>query len=66
MELEDAVHAAILTLKEGSDGALTESLLEIGVAENAVVINRDGVQETVGRFRILTRPEIKDYLANIA
>lgn len=28
MEIEDAVHTAILTLKEGMDGALSENLIE--------------------------------------
>ena len=28
MEIEDAVHNAILTLKEGMDGALNENLIE--------------------------------------
>lgn len=28
MEIEDAVHNAILTLKEGMDGALDENLIE--------------------------------------
>ena len=28
MEVEDAVHNAILTLKEGMDGALNENLIE--------------------------------------
>ncbi len=66
MELEDAVHAAILTLKEGSDGALSEHQLEIGVAENTVIKTRDGDEETVGRFRVLSAAEIADYLATIA
>ncbi|KAJ3301319.1 Proteasome subunit alpha type-2 [Kappamyces sp. JEL0829] len=30
MEIEDAVHTAILTLKEGMDGALSENLIEVG------------------------------------
>jgi hypothetical protein len=28
MEIEDAVHTAILTLKEGMDGSLDENLIE--------------------------------------
>lgn len=52
LELEDAVHSAILTLKEGFEGQMTEDNIEIGVC------NKDG-------FKTLTPTEIKDYLANI-
>jgi 20S proteasome subunit alpha 2 len=34
MELEDAIHTAILTLKEGFEGAITESNIESGLREN--------------------------------
>lgn len=53
MELEDAVHTAILTLKEGFEGQMTEDNIEIGIC------NPDG-------FRRLSPQEVKDYLANIA
>lgn len=36
MELEDAVHTAILTLKEGFEGQMTENNIEIGI------VNADG------------------------
>lgn len=52
LELEDAIHTAILTLKEGFEGQMTEDNIEIGVC------NKDG-------FRKLTPSEIKDYLASI-
>jgi len=52
LELEDAVHTAILTLKEGFEGQMTEDNIEIGIC------NSDG-------FRRLTPQEVKDYLANI-
>jgi 20S proteasome subunit alpha 2 len=65
MEIEDAVHTAILTLKEGMDGALNENLIEIGISETIVQANRDGVPEKVKKFRSLSPSEIKDYLANI-
>jgi len=54
LELEDAVHTAILTLKEGFEGQMTEDNVEIGIC-NA----QKG-------FRRLTPEEVKDYLASIA
>lgn len=53
LELEDAVHTAILTLKESFEGQMTEDNIEIGIC------NSDG-------FKRLSPPEIKDYLAAIA
>merc|ERR1712020_602029 len=53
LELEDAVHTAILTLKEGFEGQMTEDNIEIGIC------NEKG-------FRRLSPQEVKDYLANIA
>merc|ERR1712087_139381 len=50
MELEDAVHTAILTLKEGFEGQLTGENIEIGVI---------GEDRT---FRVLTAAEVEDYL----
>ena len=52
VELEDAVHTAILTLKESFEGQMTEDNIEIGIC------NKDG-------FRKLTPSEVKDYLATI-
>ncbi|XP_070535927.1 proteasome subunit alpha type-2 [Ptychodera flava] len=53
LELEDAVHTAILTLKESFEGQMTEDNIEIGIC------NENG-------FRRLTPAEVKDYLASIA
>ncbi|KAJ3066715.1 Proteasome subunit alpha type-2 [Rhizoclosmatium hyalinum] len=65
MELEDAVHTAILTLKEGYEGTMVESGIEIGIAylENTTTKEGDKIQQ--GRFKKLSEPEIKDYLANL-
>lgn len=52
LELEDAVHTAILTLKESFEGQMTEDNIEIGIVKS------DG-------FKKLTPAEIKDYLAGI-
>lgn len=53
LELEDAVHTAILTLKESFEGQMNEDNIEIGIS------NENG-------FRRLEPSEIKDYLASIA
>lgn len=66
MEIEDAVHTAILTLKEGLEGSLTEKSLEIGIATLEKVKDVHGHEQEVGRFRRLSEAEIKDYLANIS
>ncbi len=50
MELEDAINTAILTLKEGFEGQMTQHNIEIGV-----------VNDNAG-FRSLSPAEIKDYL----
>ena len=55
MELEDAIHTAILTLKEGFEGQMTENSIEIGVAETSTQ-----------KFRRLSASEVRDYLANVA
>ena len=34
LELEDAVHTAILTLKEGFEGQMTEDNIEIGICND--------------------------------
>lgn len=53
IELEDAIHTAILTLREGFEGALTEKSIEIGV------VSEDK------NFRVLSPSEIKDYLSEV-
>jgi len=53
LELEDAIHTAILTLKESFDGQMDENNIEIGV-----------VEEGIG-FKRLSPTEIKDYLDTI-
>lgn len=51
MELDDAVHTALLTLRESYDGEMTENNIEVGV-----------VSDTDKTFRILTPAEVRDYL----
>ncbi|KAK9729370.1 Proteasome subunit alpha type-2 [Basidiobolus ranarum] len=59
MELDDAIHTAILTLKEGYEGEMTEHSIEIGIIGG-------GDSEEHRKFRKLTVNEVKDYLTNIA
>lgn len=51
MELEDAIHTALLTLKEGFEGEMTEHNIEVGV-----------ISDDNRTFRTLTPAEIRDYL----
>lgn len=53
LELEDAIHTAILTLKESFEGAMTEHNIELGV------IREDK------KFRVLTPEEVRDYLEEV-
>ncbi len=53
MELEDAIHTAILTLKEGFEGQIAADNIELGV------IGEDKV------FRVLTTAEVADYLSEV-
>lgn len=53
MELEDAIHTALLTLKEGFDGLVDEHNIEIGIVTDDK------------KFKVLTPAEIKDYLAEV-
>ncbi len=51
MELEDAIHTALLTLREGFEGEMTKDNIEVGI------VGEDR------KFRILTPAEIADYFA---
>jgi 20S proteasome subunit alpha 2 len=49
MELEDAIHTALLTLREGFEGEMNCDNIEVGVVRN-------------GKFSVLTPEQIQDYL----
>ncbi len=51
MELEDAIHTALLTLREGFEGEMTNDNIEVGI-----------VSATDGKFRVLTPEQVQDYL----
>lgn len=50
MELEDAIHTALLTLREGFEGEMTKDNIEVGIV---------GADR---KFRVLTPSEVADYL----
>jgi 20S proteasome subunit alpha 2 len=69
ISLEDAIHTALLTLKEGFEGQMTEKTIEIGVVTvptQAELENQPDSAST-GRpkpsFRKLSEEEVRDYLA---
>jgi 20S proteasome subunit alpha 2 len=51
--LEDAVHTALLTLKEGFEGQLSSSNIEVAVLG------------TDRKFRVLSEAEVADYLQEV-
>lgn len=57
LELEDAIHTAILALKEGFEGQMTADNIEVGVCRK----NRN--DEII--FEKLDQQQVSDYLANI-
>ena len=69
ISLEDAIHTALLTLKEGFEGQMTEKTIEIGVVTvpTTAELEEGKVGGTTGRvkptFRKLTEEEVRDYLA---
>lgn len=53
MELEDAIHTALLTIKEGFEGQVTETNIEVGIVSDDL------------KFKKLTPAEVKDYLSEV-
>lgn len=50
MGLEDAIHTSLLTLREGFEGEMTSTSIEIGICK------------TNGEFQVLTHAQVQDYL----
>ena len=69
ISLEDAIHTALLTLKEGFEGQMTEKTIEIGVvtvptlAELEAEAPEGAMSRPKPTFRKLTEEEVRDYLA---
>ncbi|MCJ1367039.1 Proteasome subunit alpha type-2 [Acarospora aff. strigata] len=68
LELEDAVHIALLTLKETIEGEMNGETVEIGIVgpPGNHLLGYEGVEGAQGpRFRKLSKEEIEDYLTNL-
>lgn len=69
ISLEDAIHTALLTLKEGFEGQMTEKTIEIGVVTvpTQAELEEGKIGGETGRvkptFRKLSEEEVRDYLA---
>ena len=57
LDIEDAIHTAILTLKDSYEGEMTDKNIEIGVIRQS---------DPEKAFKVLTHQEIKDYLREVA
>lgn len=68
LELEDAIHIALLTLKETIEGEMNGDTVEIGIVGPPAnhLLGYEGVEGAQGpRFRKLSPQEIEDYLTNL-
>lgn len=68
LELQDAIHIALLTLKETIEGEMNGDTVEIGIVGDPAnhLLGYEGVEGAVGpRFRKLSKEEIEDYLTNL-
>ncbi|KAI9741253.1 MAG: Proteasome subunit alpha type-2 [Cirrosporium novae-zelandiae] len=68
LELEDAIHIALLTLKETIEGEMNGETVEIGIVGPPAdhLLGYEGVEGAQGpRFRKLSKEEIEDYLTNL-
>jgi len=68
LELEDAIHIALLTLKDNIEGEMNGDSIEIGIVGPPAdhLLGIEGVKGAQGpRFRKLTPQEIEDYLTSL-
>ena len=69
ISLEDAIHTALLTLKEGFEGQMTEKTIEIGVVTVPTAAQLEAEAELgvnarpKPAFRKLSEEEVRDYLS---
>ena len=59
LELEDAVHTAILTLKEGFEGQMTEDNIEIGIC------NDGGFRWVVRGFALVWEILVNNFILDV-
>ncbi len=57
MDIDDAVHHAILTIKDNFEGELSEKNIDVGIAKEYEVGGKKKRE-----FRVLSQAEIKNYL----
>jgi 20S proteasome subunit alpha 2 len=60
ISVEDAIHTALLTLKEGFEGQMTEKTIEIGIVGTSTLASVGQSAKQVPCFRRLTEAEVKD------
>jgi len=68
LELEDAIHIALLTLKETIEGEMNGDTVEIGIIgpPEHSLLGYEGVEGSTGpRFRKLSPQEVEDYLTSL-
>lgn len=67
LELEDAIHIALLTLKEGFEGELSENTIEIGIVGLSMTddFEAEDADKPYFQFRKLKKSEVLDYLEQI-
>jgi 20S proteasome subunit alpha 2 len=69
--MEDAIHTALLTLKEGFEGEMTSDTVEIGIVSVedpkllGYTMNGKDEKPAAPRHRKLSREEIGDYLSSL-
>jgi len=67
-DVEDAIHIALLTLKETIEGEMSGETIEIGIVGPPAdqLLGYEGVEGAQGpRFRKLSPQEVDDYLTNL-
>jgi 20S proteasome subunit alpha 2 len=59
LDVEDAVHHSLMTIREGFEGEVTSTNVELGV------VVEDAEAAAGGRFRVLAPTDLEDYLREV-